>query len=73
MRKDLIAVIHKDMCRHLGYERVFAMIYKGYYWHGMARDVANWLRAGASCQRAKVGQGKGRVPLKQEWVGAPGV
>ena len=73
MRKDLVTVIHKDMCHHLGYERVFAMIYKGYYWYGMTRYVADWLCACMSCQQAKVGKGKGRVPLKQEWVGAPGV
>ena len=73
MRKDLVTVVHKDMCRHLGYERVFAMIYKGYYWVGMPSDVADWLHACSSCQRAKAGKGKGRDPLKQEWVGAPGV
>ena len=73
MRNNLVAVVHKDMCRHLGYERVFAMIYKGYYWFGMPSDVADWLRAYLLCQEAKAGKGKGTVPLKQEWVGAPGV
>ena len=60
MRIALICQIHKEDCRHLGLDRVFAQVYKNFYWSGMRDDIRSWLAACESCQRAKTGVGRGR-------------
>lgn len=38
---------------HLGKRRTFINIARGYYWHGMRRDVARWVAACLTCRRRK--------------------
>ena len=35
MRITLVSQIHKDDCRHMGLDHVFAQVYKNFYWSGM--------------------------------------
>jgi hypothetical protein len=57
---------------HFCYERVYPLMRQRFFWVGMARDIAKWLRACDSCQKVKgLGRHKTRMPLKQEQVQAP--
>jgi len=55
----------------MGYERVHSMLAARFYWYNMSQDLLEWCKACKSCQHAKRGAGKGKVPLKQDFVGAP--
>ena len=70
-RLELYQHVHVTECRHMGYDRVHDMLFKRFYWYGMSSDVRDWLRACKSCQQAKEGVGRGRMPLKQDIVGSP--
>ena len=73
MRIPQITQIHKDDCRHIGLDHVFAQVYKNFYWSGMREDIKSWLVACKSYQRAKTGIGCGRIKIKHERVAKPGV
>ena len=38
MHKSLVAVIHKEECRHMGFDRVCQSIWKRFCWTGMVED-----------------------------------
>ena len=69
----LVTQIHKDDCRHLGFDRVFAALWKNYYWTGMFKDVKSWLDVSETCQKAKAGVGRGKIDIKHENIEGPGV
>ena len=61
MRKSLVSVIHKEECRHIGFDHVFQLIWKRFYWIGMAEDIREWLRVCASVVN-RVWEGPYRAP-----------
>ena len=71
LRKSIFMRVHGAECSHLGYERVYAMLYARFYWWNMSQDVQEWLRACKSCQQAKPGVKAGKMPMKLDLVGAP--
>ena len=70
-RVDIFRRVHCDECRHMGYDRVYAMLWSRFYWPGMSTDVLEFLRACSSCQQNKPGCGRGRMPLKQDQCNGP--
>ena len=72
MRIVLISQVHKDDCRHMGLDCVFAQLYKHFYWSGMRDDIRSWLVACESCQRHKPGVGRGRIEIQHERVAKQG-
>ena len=70
-RVEIFLQVHRSECRHLGYDRVHAFMYQRYFWYGMSQDLLGWLRACQACQQAKPGCGRGKMPLRQDLVGAP--
>ena len=55
----------------MGYDRVYTLLWKRFYWYNMSSEIIEWLRACRSCQQAKAGPGRGKVPLRQDIVSAP--
>ena len=55
----LITVIHKDECRHMGFDHVFQSIWKRFFWTGMVEDIREWLRVCAMYQCCKPRCGRG--------------
>jgi hypothetical protein len=70
-RLELFLHVHKAECRHMGYDRVYDILTARFYWYNMSQNVREWLGACQSCQQAKTGVGRGRMPLRQDIVGAP--
>ena len=72
IHKSLFTLIHKDTCRHMGFEKVFAGLWKNYFWIGMANDIKEWLKACSVSQKTKPGTGRMGMKIKHENVTAPG-
>jgi len=57
LRVDLLHDHHDALCAgHLGTAKTSNNITQGYYWHGMAKDVKEYVRSCSSCQRNKPSQ-----------------
>ena len=56
---------------HLGRDRTYQKTRNRVWWPGYKRDLARWVKSCHSCQLAKPGPGRGRLPLVQERVGEP--
>ena len=65
MAADLIPKDTQE-CMHLGFDRVYAMIQKDYFWPRMSVDIQEWTQSCLNCQKAKLGRGKGKLPLQQD-------
>ncbi len=63
--------VHTKECVHFGLDRVYPMIASRFYWFNMVNDLADWIRACRSCQQAKTGIGKTKMPLKTDFVRHP--
>ena len=70
-QKIIFLQVHRQECLHMGYDRVYAVVAKRFYWYNMSNDLQLWSKACRSCQQAKVGQGRGKTPLSQDFVCAP--
>ncbi|XRB21605.1 reverse transcriptase [Pseudoscourfieldia marina] len=51
-RKELIKEAH-EKCGHFGVRRTLHLVAQQYYWVGMARDTAHWVKQCAACDRVK--------------------
>ena len=67
----LFSRVHKIECMHMGYERVYRMLFQRYYWWNMSQDVMEWLKCCKQCQQAKKGPGGAKGINKQENSGTP--
>ena len=67
----LFARVHRFECMHMGYDRVYTMLFARWYWYGMSQDILDWVRACRACQQAKRGPGGSKMPTKQEFLGGP--
>ena len=67
----LFTRIHRHECMHMGYDRVYAMVFARWYWYNMSQDILDWVRACRACQQAKRGPGGSKMPTKQEFLGGP--
>ena len=56
---------------HLGRDRTYIRVRSRAWWPGYKNDLARWVKSCRSCQLAKPGPGRGRLPLVQERAGAP--
>ena len=63
--------IHTHECMHLGCDRVYAMVQKHYFWPRMSVDIQEWTQSCLNCQKAKLGRGKGKLPLQQDRENVP--
>ena len=70
-QQALFVRVHKIECMHMGYERVYRMMFRRYYWWNMSQDVLEWLRCCKQCQQAKRGPGGAKGILKQDNSGSP--
>ena len=55
----------------MGRDRTYIRIRTRGWWPNYKSDLTRWVRACRSCQLAKPGPGRGRMPLTQERSGAP--
>lgn len=73
VRNEVMQVNHdRAEAGHLGVAKTIARIMLRFYWPGMSRDIARYVRSCASCQRYKPGQhgvaGKMQMPrIKGPW------
>ena len=56
---------------HLGRDRTYIKTRCRVWWPGYKNDLARWVRSCRSCQLAKPGPGRGKLPLVQERAGSP--
>lgn len=56
---------------HLGRDRTYHRVRDRVWWPGYKTDLTRWVRSCRSCQLAKPGPGRGRLPLVQERAGSP--
>ena len=45
---------HSNYAGHLGYQKMLTAIRKVYYWPGMCKNIAEYLRKCLECQQVKV-------------------
>ena len=71
LRARMLEEYH-DQAGHQGIHRTYCQLLKRFYWHGMKRDVHDYVASCKSCsQRSRpVGRGKG-APLQVTWSGYP--
>ena len=55
---------------HLGRDRTYQKARSRVWWPGYKGDLARWVKSCHSCQLAKPGPGRGRLPLIQERAGS---
>ena len=70
-QQALFARVHRVECLHMGYDKVYQMMFPRYYWYGMSQDLNDWVRSCKSCQQAKPGAGGSKLSPKADIVGAP--
>ena len=71
LRTEILKEYH-DFLGHVGMKRTIAQLRTRFYWHGMSRDVEDWIGTCTSCCRRSrpVGRGQG-APLQVSWAGYP--
>ena len=66
MRKEIFDQLHSSRTAgHFGRDRTVESIERRFYWSGLKKDVARWVRECDMCARAKPGPGLGKSPLHQ--------
>ena len=70
-QQSLFARVHRVECMHLGYDKVYSVMFRRFFWWGMSTDVKDWTKACDSCQRTKLGVGGSKMPPVIDTVGTP--
>ena len=54
LKHDVLMAHHSELCQaHFGYRRTYATMRLKYYWHGMHKDVRNWVLSCKKCNEKK--------------------
>ena len=71
LRPEVLIEYH-DMAGHAGVRRTYEQLHRRFYWHGMKRDVQDWVASCVSCSEKNrpVGRGRG-ASLQSSWAGYP--
>ena len=70
LRGEVMAYCHGHRTSaHFGRKRTLEKIKRRYYWPGMGKDIARWVKHCPTCCLVKPGEGLGRSPLHQELFG----
>jgi len=71
MRPMILKEYHDEL-GHVGTKRTTSQIQKRFFWHGLSRDVEDWIGSCESCSRRSrpIGRGVG-APLQVTWSGYP--
>jgi len=71
-RKEILREYHDaPTAGHLGIAKTIARIAEKYYWPGMFRDIANYVRACGNCQAHKASQQRPAGTLHSTYIGRP--
>ena len=66
LRKEIFDQLHSSRTAgHFGRDRTVESIERRFYWSGLKKDVARWVRECDMCARAKPGPDLGKSPLHQ--------
>ena len=70
LRGDVLAFCHGHRTSaHFGQKRTLEKVKRRYYWPGMGKDIARWVRHCPTCCMVKTGEGRGKSALHQELFG----
>lgn len=72
VRNQIFHELHENRTAgHLGRDKTLDSVKRRFYWPGISKDIASWVRECSACARCKSGPGVGKAPLKQSQVGYP--
>ena len=72
LRQELLKLNHDlPSAGHPGINRTYSKLRSRYFWHGMSRDVEEYVKACAVCNKHKKNVRYGKHPMKTYHAGAP--
>lgn len=70
IRNKCLYELHQNRtAEHLGRDKTLDSVKRRFYWHGISKDIAIWVRKCSACASCKRGSAVGKVRLQQSQVG----